>query len=1044
MIAAVIRGALHLRALVMLLVAGVIGYGVYMYYETPRDAFPDISPVMVPIFAEAPGLAAEEVELMVAMPIESAMSGLPDVTLVKSTSGFGMGVVYVYFKDSVDIYFARQLVAERLRSAEASLPTGLPKPELGPISSGLGQIFIYYLQADPKVVKTEGKELNAYLRELNDFVVKRQLQTVSGVTAILSMGGHVLQYQVKLNPEEMRRYDVSYSDVVSALQTGNRNVGGQYVEIGAEEYLVRGIGMFKSLEDLRNVTIREIDGVPLKLKSIASVQYGPDIRRGVVTRNGEEEVVAGMVLKLYGENTSRVIAALHKKLAEVQKNLPAGVSIVPYYDQADLVDNAGKTVENALFQGILLVLLVLALALWNWRASLIVALAMPFCGALAMIGLNWLGLSANLMSLGGIAIALGMLVDGSIVVVENILRRLKHGNVDESERLRIIAEAAAEVARPIGFALLIIIAVFIPIFLFEGVEGKMFKPLAFTIVAALAGSIIAAVINAPVLSALLLKSSDKSEIRQQKIDREIGRIYLPVLSWALRWRYVVAVVVAAALGGSVWLLTQVGREFVPTLEEGSILITVNMAPSIGLSQSERVVRNLEAIVRKHPEVAETVSRIGRPEAGSHPHPVNFAEIQIALKQPDGKIAGAKERLRIVDELRHELKDYPGITVNFSQPIQNAFDELLSGTRAYFALKLYGENPTVLREKAEEIRKAVTGIPGVVDLSVEQSYGQPQLQIELNQEAMARLGVTGSEVMQLIESAVGGENVGTIYRDTRRYDVNVRLGEEFRSSPEALGKLKLRTASGRYVALSQVAEIRITEGPVQINREKIQRRWTIQGNVSGRAPSEIVADMRKAIAERVDLPAGYFVEFGGQFENQERAMKKLLVVVPIVILLIFGLLWMTFGSLRNSLTVMINVPLALIGGVIGLVVTDQLLSVPAAVGFIALLGIAMQDAVVMVSDFRDLRAGGMELRQAILHGSAVRFRAVILTTLTTLLGLLPLLLSHGIGAEVQRPLAAIVIFGLSSSTLLTLFFLPALYYEIERRFVRSDRPGTDSL
>ena len=879
MIDRIIQISLHLRGVAVLLMLAVIGYGVWSYIETPRDAFPDISPVMVPVFAEAPGLAAEEVELTVCQPIESAMNGLPDVTLVKSTSGFGMGVIYVYFKDSVDIYFARQLVAERLRSAEAALPPNLPKPELGPISSGLGQIFIYYLQADRKVADTEGKELNSYLRELNDFVVKRQLQTVPGVTAILSMGGHVLQYQVQLNPELMRKYDVSYDDVVEAIDANNRNVGGQYIEIGAEEYLVRGIGMLKSLDDIRNLTVREIDGVPLKLGEIANVEYGPDVRRGVVTRNGEEEVVAGIVLKLHGENTSRVIHALHEKLAEIGRGLPKGITIVPYYDQADLVDNASRTVENALFQGILLVLAVLAVALWNFRASLIVALSMPFCASLAIIGLNWAGLSANLMSLGGIAIALGMLVDGSIVVTENILRHLNRPENAGRDRLAVIAEASKEVGRPIAFALLIIIAVFIPIFLFEGVEGKMFKPLAFSIVVALAGSIVAAVVNAPVLASILFRSGKTAAAKRRNYTEcFVERCYVPLLDKAVRFRYVLFVLVPALLAGSVWMLRSVGREFMPTLEEGSIMVTVGMAPSIGLTQAERVVKNIETMILKHPEVEGTVSRIGRPEAGSHPHPVNFAEIQVSLKHPEGRIAGAAERARIVTELRRELQDYPGVTLNFSQPIQNSFDELLSGTRAYFALKLYGENLDVLREKAEEIRKAIAAVPGVVDLSVEQNYGQPQLQIELRHDAMARLGVTGREVMQLIESAVGGENVAGIYRNTRRYDINVRLGEEFRSTPEALGKLKIRTASGRYVDLDQVASLKITEGPVQINREKIQRRWTIQGNIAGRAPSEIVRDMRRVIAEQVKLPPGYLVEFGGQFENQERAMQKLMVVV----------------------------------------------------------------------------------------------------------------------------------------------------------------------
>ena len=1025
--------ALHLRGLVILGMLGVIALGAWLYSETPRDAFPDISPVMVPIFAEAPGLAAEEVELMICQPVESSMSGLPDVALIKSTSSFGLGVIYVYFKDSVDIYFARQLVNERLTSAEALLPPEVPKPELGPISTGLGQIFIYYLEADPKLVDTQSKDLNAYLRELNDFVVKRQLQTVPGVTAILSMGGHVIQYQVLLNPELMRRYDVSPSDVTEAIQANNRNVGGQYVEIGSEEYLVRGIGRLNNLKELGNISIREIDGVPLRLKDIAQIQYGHEIRRGVVTRNGEEEVVAGMVLKLYGENSSKVISALHDKLAEIQSNLPPGVKIVPYYDQAELVDNAGRTVEYALFQGIVLVIIVLALALWNIRASLIVALAMPFCAAVAVIGLNAAGYSANLMSMGGIAIALGMLVDGSIVVVENINRRLGTMQTGSEPKLKAVAAAAFEVSRPIAFALLIIMAVFVPIFMFEGVEGKMFKPLAFTVVVALGGSIIAAVVNAPALASFVLNTSDKTHRYIARANRVIDIIYIPVLKRALKFRALVFTGVFVAFAFSIMTLIDVGREFVPTLEEGSIVITVNMAPSIGLPQAQKVVRKLEKIILEHRDVEGTVSRIGRPEAGSHPHPVNFAEIQIALKYPSGQTAGAEKRQQVVSELRWQLKDYPGVNLNFSQPIQNAFDELLSGTRAYFALKLYGEDLSVLRNKAEDIRKAVANVPGVVDLLVEQSYGQPQLQVKLNHEAMDRLGVSGKDVMRLIEGSIGGEDVGTVYRGIRRYSINVRLAKKFRSSIDDLENLRIRASSGRYVRLGQVASLKITEGPVQINREKVQRRWTIQGNIAGRAPSEIIKDMRRAINENVLLPPGYFVEFGGQFENQERAMQRLLIVVPIVIFIIFVLLWMTFSSLRSSLIVMINVPLALIGGVIGLVAMNQLLSVPSAVGFIALLGIAMQDAVVMVTDFTMLRKQGMPLHEAIIRGGRERFRAVILTTLTTLLGLLPLLLSSGIGAEIQKPLASIVLFGLSSSTLLTLFFLPGLYYEVERHF-----------
>ena len=1016
------------RYLVLTALAGILIYGYWAYKDIPRDAFPDISPVMVPVFCEADGLAAQEVEEMISQPVETAMSGLPGVTLVKSTSAFGLSAVYVYFKDDVDIYFARQLIAERLSSIMDQLPAGVPKPELGPISTGLGQIFIYYLEADPSKVDTQGKELDAWLRELNDFVVKRQLQTVPGVTAILSMGGNVLQYQVRLNADAMRRFDVSFQEVVEKIQENNRNVGGQYLEIGAEEYLVRGVGRLNTLGDIAGITIRESDGSPLKLGQIAEVKYGNDIRRGVVTLNGEREVVSGIVLKLYGENTSKVISALHKKLEDVKQGLPAGVKIVPYYDQAALVENASWTVESALFQGMLLVVLVLAVALRDLRASFIVAMSMPFCSAVAMMVMHKMNISANLMSLGGIAIALGMLVDGSIVVVENILRHMRSSREQQADKLKTIVTATCEVARPISFALLIIMAVFIPIFMFEGVEGKMFKPLAFSIVISLGASILAASVMAPVLSMLILKA------KPVKNDGVISdRVYIPMLAAALKYRKLLFIAVAVMLGVSVFTLSKLGREFMPTLEEGSIMVTVGMAPSIGLAESTKAVKQIERIIMKNPAVSGTVTRIGRPEAGSHPHPVNFSEIHVELKAPASGSVGADMRKKIVSELRRELSGFPGVNVNFSQPIQNAFEELLSGTRAYFALKLYGENLDILRTKAEDIRHAIADIPGVVDLSVEQSYGQPQLQVKLNHHMMSHLGVTGEDVMSVIEQAVGGVNAGTIYKDIRRYNINVRLMEKFRTTPENLGKLKVKARNGRYVRVESVADIVITEGPMQINRENIQRRWVIQGNVSGRAPSEIISDMRKAIDEKVQLPDGYFVEFGGQFENQERAMQKLCIIVPIVIGVILLLLTMTFKSFRSSMTVMINVPLALIGGVIGLYATNQLLSVPAAVGFIALFGIAMQDAVVMVTDFRDLRANGTDLYTAIIEGSRVRFKAVILTTLTTLLGLLPLMLSNGIGAEVQKPLAAIVVFGLSTSTLLTLFFLPSLYYTIEKRY-----------
>jgi cobalt-zinc-cadmium resistance protein CzcA len=704
------------------------------------------------------------------------------------------------------------------------------------------------------------------------------------------------------------------------------------------------------------------------------------------------------------------------------------VVLVPYYEQAHLVDNATKTVKNALMQGIVLVLVVLVLFLGNFRASLIVASSMPFCAAVAIIGMDKLGISANLMSLGGIAIALGMLVDGSIVVTENILRHFSLPENVGMSKLRIIEKAAREVGRPIAFALMIIIAVFVPLFSLEGVEGKMFKPMAFAICLALFGSIFAAVINAPVLGSILLKPQKEKGL--QLLNKFGQAVYRPMLNLALKLRYLLFVLVGGGVIFSVLALANIGKEFMPVLEEGSILIGVSMAPSISLDKAEQTVRTLERKIIKFQPVHETVSRIGRPEAGSHPHPVNYAEIHIELK-PHSAWKGYKDKNALITDLRTRLADYPGINLNFSQPIQNAFDELLSGIKAFFAIKLYGEDLDILRTKAEEIRKVVAQVPGVVDLAVEQSFGQPQVQVILDREKAARYGIAGRSVMQLIETAVGGSDIDSIYQNTRRYAIHLRYDEKSRKEPEMLKQLQVRTADGKNIMLSQIADVRITEGPVQINREKNHRRWIIQGNISGRALSHIVADIKKIISEKVKLPPGYFVELGGQFENQQRAMERLMIIVPVVIAVIFVLLAMTFKSIRHALIVMINVPLALIGGVLGLLLTDQFLSVPASVGFIALLGIAMQDAVVMVSDFNQLREEGMPLKKAIVEGSLIRFRPVILTTLTTLLGLMPLLLSKGIGAEVQRPLAAIVVWGLTSSTLLTLFLLPCFYYVIEK-------------
>ena len=1021
MIERIIETSLRQRLLVIVAIVVVIGLGIYHYTKLPVDAFPDISPIMVPIFAEAHGMAPEEVERLITFPIESAMNGLPGVTQIKSTSAFGLAVIYVYFEDDIDIYFARQIVSERLSGAMADLPEMHEPPILGPISTGLGQIFIYYLTHD-EGADTHGKDPLTYLREINDWVVKFQLQTVPGVTDILSIGGHVLQYQVSINPYALNKFGITIGEVVDAIRQNNRNVGGQYMVLGSEEHLVRGIGLLESLEHIRDIQIRAVNGVPIRIQDIAEVEHGKEIRRGVVTRNGEKEVVSGIVLKLFGENTSEVIEKLYEKIPEVQNSLPEGVNLIPYYEQAELVEKATGTVKKALFIGAILVLLTLLMFLGNVRAAAIVAISLPLCALIAIICMGYSGLSANLMSLGGIAIAIGMLCDGSIVMVENIYRHLSDPGNKNRERFAVILDAAHEVGRPIVFSIAIIVIVFLPLFTLEGVEGKMFSPMAFTISFALLGSMITAIMVAPVLSMYLLKIRKGKELA---FIHWLKKIYEPLLKFAVRRRFLIVGIAIVAFMISMFTLPFLGTEFVPTLEEGSIFISIGMTPSISVTKATETIMKLERAIVKYPEVEETVSRIGRPEAGSHPHPVNYAEIHIELK-PMSEWKTGRTKADLVEALDAELSHYPGVQLNFTQPIQNAFDELLSGIKAQLAIKLFGEDMKILRTKAGEIHGAISDVPGLVDLSLEQSFGQPQVQIIADRDACSRYGVDVTELLEIVELAIGGDVIDQLYLGTRRFGIHVRYQEEHRANPEAIKSLLVHTESGASIPLAQVAEVKSVIGPIQINREKNQRRWVLSANVRGRDMGGVVSDIKERIEQNVELPPGYYVEYGGQFENQQRAMERLSMIIPLTILLILLILYLTFGKLRTAALIVINVPLALIGGIFGLFIMDEYLSVPAAVGFIALFGIAVQNGVVLVSYINYIRDEGFATEEAIVRGALLRLRPVLMTALTTVLGLIPLLLSRGIGANVQRPLATVIIFGLTSSTFMTLFVIPALY------------------
>ncbi len=1035
----IIEASLVNRTLVILGMIAVIVTGIVVYNSIPVDAFPDISPVMVPVFAEAHGMSPEEVERLISYPIESSMNGLPGVTRVKSTSAFGLAVVYVYFEENIDIYFARQLVSERLTAAMADLPEMDEPPGLGPISTGLGQIFIYYLSADESV-DTGGLPLDMYLRDLNDKVVKYQLQTVSGVTEVLSMGGNVIQYQIKVNPGAMLEYGLSMEDIVETVNSNNRNAGGQFLVIGSEEHLVRAIGLLTSIQDISDLPLATTDGIPVRISDVATVELGSEIRRGAVSRNGEMEVVSGIVLKLYGENTSEVIERLYAKVDEVRASLPEGVQLIPYYEQAELVRNATGTVNKALLLGALLVLVTLAFFLGNLRTSFAVALALPFSALTAFILMKIFGVSANLMSLGGIAVAIGMLGDGAIVMVENIYRHLNIPANYGYDKTKIILDSAKEVGRPIAFSIFIIILVFLPLMTLQGVEGKMFTPMAMTISFALLGSIVMALVVTPALASFLLKTGKHKEFI---VVTKLKEAYRPALEWAIKHKKKVVLISLAAFVVSIAIFPFIGTEFLPTLEEGSIFIGVAMAPSISLEEATATVMTLERRILEHPATEETVSRIGRPEAGSHPHPVNYAEIHIELFPTDQwGDAGSKEE--VIEALRNDLSGYPGVQLNFTQPIQNSFDELLSGTRAELAIKLYGEDLEVLREKSLEISSVISVVPGLVDIATEQGFGQPQIQIIPDRAACARYGVSVAEVLELVELSVGGEVIDDMYLNVRRYGIHLRLQEEFRDNPDVLSNLLVHTSDSSLIALSMVAEIREVIGPIQINREKNQRYWTVQGNIDGRALGSVVADVQEQIESNIELPPGYFIEYGGQFANQQRAMKRLSIIVPLVIAAVLILLWMSFGVFRHAIVIILNIPLALIGGIMGLLITGEYLSVPAAVGFIALFGIAVQNGVVLVSYFNHHRRKGVDLDAALVEGSLLRLQPVMMTAVTTVLGLLPLLLSNGMGSEVQRPLATVVVFGLSTSTLLTLFVIPAMYGWIEEKLDPSLRSADEKL
>jgi cobalt-zinc-cadmium resistance protein CzcA len=1053
----VVDWAVQNRLLVLIALAVLIATAAFQIPKLNLDAFPDVTNVQVAVNTEAPGLAAEEVEQLITYPIEAVMYALPDVEEVRSISKTGLSGVTVVFKEGTDIYFARQLVFERLQAARELIPDGVGVPEMGPNTSGLGQVYQYLLIADPD----SGYDAME-LRSLHDWLVKLLLIPAEGVTEILSFGGEVRQYQVNLNPARMLSYDLSQNDVMEALENNNSNVGGWYMGRGQEQLVIRGMGWLgngeQGLEQIRQVPVKTSDGITVTVNDVAEVALGTEIRQGAVTMTRKDEagqveqlgeVVSGIVLKRMGANTKATIDGIEARIDRINQALPSGVRFEPYYNQADLVTKAVETVTNALLLAFVFIAIVLALFLMNLRATTLVLLSIPISIGIALMIMAWFGLSANLMSLGGIAVAIGMLVDGSVVMVENMFKHLTHPDAEHDARrdelvkndpdpldashddhgiaLRL-QEAGREVARPIFFATAIILVVFMPLFSFEGVEAKLFQPMAISIMLAIVSAVIVALVVVPALASFMFRKGIRE--RESFILKPLEKLYRKGLDWSLKHTRSVVGAAAVLVVLAALVVPRLGTEFVPELEEGTINLRVTLAPSSSLDTALEVAPKLEAMLMEFPEVTYALSRAGRPEIGGDPEPVNNIEIYIGLK-PTAEWTSASNRYELQALFEAKLEQHPGLLFNFSQPIATRVDELLSGVRAQLAIKLFGPDLDVLAEKGQQIEAAVRTVQGTRDVAMEQIAGEAQLVVQPDRQALSRYGLAVSDVMSVVRDGLGGAAAGQIINGNERYDIYVRLAKRFREDRDAIADFRLQAPSGAWVRLGDVADVSIESGPPQVRRDDVQRRVVIQSNVQGRDMGSVVADIQDTIATEVNLPPGYSVDIGGQFENQQRAQKRLTIVVPVSLGLIALLLYFAFSSVGQALLILVNVPLAVIGGVFSLWISGQYLSVPSSVGFITLFGVAVLNGVVMVESINQRIQDGLNVDTAVFEGAVSRLRPVLMTAITSALGLIPMLLSTGVGAEIQKPLASVIVGGLVTATFLTLFVLPALFTRFSR-------------
>jgi cobalt-zinc-cadmium resistance protein CzcA len=1023
MLEKIIRVALQQRLIVIVLAVIALAVGLDATRKLSIDAYPDVTNVQVQIATEAPGRSPEEVERFVTVPVEIAMTGLPGIEEMRSLNKPGLSLITLVFTDATDVYFARQLVMERLIEVAATMPTGVT-PVLGPVSTGLGEVFQYTLDKPDDGDKELSVEELTKRRIVQDWVVRPLLRSIPQVAEINSQGGYVKQYQALMNPDRMNHYGISISQVYEALARNNANSGGGILPRFAEQYLIRGVGLIETLEDIGDIVLVESGSTPVYMRDVAEITIGHEVRYGAVVKNGVTESVGGIVMMMRGGNAKEVVSRVKARVAEInsQGMLPDGLQIVSYYDRSELVDAALWTVTKVLLEGIALVVVVLFLFLGDLRSSIIVITTLILTPLLTFFAMNQFGISANLMSLGGLAVAIGLMVDGPAVVVENAFGHLGRPREPGDSKIRVILRSVTEVATPVVFGICVIILVFLPLMTLQGMEGKMFAPLAYTIAIALGISVVLSMTLAPVVSSYVLKGGAEHDTRVIAIMK---KPYLRMLAWAVRNAKKTVVLAVLLFLSSLALVPMLGTAFIPEMKEGSIVPSINRVPNISLEESIKLEMQAMKLIMKVPGVKSAVSGVGRGESPADPQSQNESTPVVSLKPRDEWPDGWTQDT-IAAEIQKALKVIPSAQVVMAQPISDRVDEMVTGVRSDVAVKVFGEDLGRLRAKANEIAKVANSISGARDVRVELISGQQYLSIEIDRRAIARYGLNVSDVHDVIEIAIAGKNATQIFEGERRFNATVRLPESFRNNVPAIRDLLVTTPRGVRVPLDSLAKIDVLDGPAQISREGGKRRIVVAINVADRDLGGFVAELQQAVQTQVQLPVGYYLEWGGTFQNMERALGHMTIIVPITVAAIFFLLFLLFKSVRYATLIITVLPFASIGGIFGLFVTGEYLSVPASVGFIALWGIAVLNGVVMVSYIRGLRMEGKSLDESVLQGATMRFRPVMMTATVAMLGLIPFLFATGPGSEVQRPLAVVVIGGLITSTLLTLLMLPTLY------------------